>query len=38
MKKTIVFTLLALSLIGCSTTYINRNPVGESFPTVSGKH
>jgi len=37
MKKIIAFTLLALSLIGCSKTYINRNPIGEKFPTVKGQ-
>ena len=37
MKKIITFILIVFSLIGCSTTYVNRNPVGEKFPTVNGK-
>lgn len=37
MKKIIALTFLVLSLIGCSTTYVNRNPVGEKFPTVKGQ-
>jgi len=37
MKKIITFILIVFSLIGCSTTYVNRNPVGENFPTVNGK-
>jgi hypothetical protein len=37
MKKIITFILIVFSLIGCSTTYVNRNPFGESFPTVTGK-
>jgi len=37
MKKILTFILIVFSLIGCSTTYVNRNPVGENFPTVNGK-
>ncbi len=37
MKKLIIPILIAFSLIGCSTTYVNRNPVGEYFPTVNGQ-
>lgn len=32
------FLFLALLLLaGCSTTYSNRNPVGEAFPTAAGE-
>ncbi|MBU0476000.1 MAG: hypothetical protein KKF62_17780 [Bacteroidetes bacterium] len=37
MKKYSLIVLIALSVVGCSTTYTNRNPVGEIFPTVSGE-
>jgi len=37
MKKCSLIVLITLSVVGCSTTYINRNPVGEIFPTVSGE-
>ena len=37
MKKIIFTILIAFSLIGCSTTFVNRNPVGENFPTVNGQ-
>jgi len=37
MKKTITLVLVALSFFGCATTYTNRDPVGEMFPTVSGE-
>ena len=37
MKKIITLILISFSLIGCSTTYVNRNPVGEFFPTVKGQ-
>lgn len=37
MKKIITFILIVFGLIGCSTTYINHNPVGEKFPTVNGQ-
>lgn len=37
MKKIITFLLIVFSLIGCSTTYVNRAPVGEKFPTIKGQ-
>jgi hypothetical protein len=37
MKKLIIILFVAIIFAGCSTTYINRNPVGEMFPTVSGE-
>ena len=37
MKKIIIITIMALTLIGCATTYTNKNPVGELFPNVSGE-
>jgi hypothetical protein len=37
MIKIITLILIAFILIGCSTTYVNRNPVGENFPIVNGK-
>lgn len=37
MKKIIILILIAVILIGCSTTYVNRNPLGEYFPTVNGQ-
>jgi len=37
MKKCSLIVLITLSVVGCSTTYTNRNPVGEIFPTVSGE-
>jgi len=37
MKKCSLIVLITLSVVGCSTTYINRNPVGEIFPTVNGE-
>jgi hypothetical protein len=37
MKKIIMVLLIGFLFVGCSTTYINRNPVGEMFPTVSGE-
>jgi hypothetical protein len=36
MKK-IIIILIAFILGGCATTYVNRNPVGEYFPTVEGQ-
>jgi len=36
MKK-VILILIAFILAGCSTTYVNRNPVGEYFPTVNGQ-
>lgn len=32
----IALSILALLLSGCSTTYENRSPVGETFPSVQG--
>lgn len=32
----IISIVFAFIFIGCSTTYINQNPVGEIFPTCSG--
>ena len=37
MKKILLIILLAFSLIGCSTTFVNSNPVGENFPAVKGQ-
>lgn len=37
MKKIIVVILFSIMLLGCSTTYVNRNPVGENFPLVYGQ-
>jgi len=37
MKKYSLLVVIALFSVGCSTTYTNRNPVGEIFPTVSGE-
>ena len=37
MKKYSLIVLIALSVVGCSTTYTNRNPVGEILPTVRGE-
>ena len=37
MKKNIIIILISIMLFGCSTTYVNRNPVGENFPTVNGQ-
>ena len=37
MKNIVIVSLIAFSIFGCSTTYVNRNPVGEYFPTVSGQ-
>lgn len=37
MKKIISILLTGFLFIGCSTTYTNRNPIGEIFPTVSGE-
>ena len=28
---------IAATFIGCATTYTNRNPVGEKFPSISGE-
>lgn len=37
MKKNIIIILISIMLFGCSTTYVNRNPVGENFPLVNGQ-
>ncbi len=37
MKKLIMLIIIAVSFIGCATTYTNRNPVGEMFPVISGE-
>jgi hypothetical protein len=37
MKNIVIISLIAFSIFGCSTTYVNRNPVEEYFPTVSGQ-
>ena len=37
MKKILIYILVAISMFGCSTTYVNRNPVGENFPRVNGQ-
>jgi len=33
-----VIIALAVALLGCSTTYENRDPTGEPFPRVAGKN
>jgi hypothetical protein len=37
MKKIFIILLMALTLVGCATTYTNKNPVGELFPNISGE-
>jgi hypothetical protein len=37
MKKILIITIFATLLVGCATTYTNRNPVGEIFPNISGE-
>ena len=37
MKTKILVVIMSLSIFGCSTTYVNRNPVGETFPSVEGQ-
>jgi len=37
MKNIKVVILFSIMLLGCSTTYVNRNPVGENFPLVNGQ-
>ena len=37
MKKIFIILIMALTLVGCATTYTNKNPVGELFPNVSGE-
>ena len=36
MKRILMIIMIAALLAGCATTYTNRNPVGEMFPSVSG--
>jgi len=35
--KLMIIVLSALLMIGCATTYTNRNPLGEMFPEISGE-
>jgi len=37
MKKYSLMVLMGLIFVSCSTTYINKNPLGEIFPVVSGE-
>jgi hypothetical protein len=37
MKTGLAVIIMSLLFFGCSTTYVNRNPVGENFPTVEGQ-
>lgn len=37
MKINMVIIIMTFLMIGCSTTYVNRNPVGEAFPEVEGE-
>lgn len=37
MTKIFTIIVLALSLTGCSTTYINQQPIGQKFPQVTGE-
>jgi hypothetical protein len=37
MKKIIMLIFIVATFIGCATTYTNRNPVGEMFPSISGE-
>jgi len=37
MKKLILILFAATLLVGCATTYTNKNPVGEMFPKISGE-
>ena len=37
MKKLLIILLFVLFTTACSTTYINRNPIGEKFPSVEGE-
>ena len=36
LNKLILLFLMSLLSLACSTTYTNRNPVGEVFPSVTG--
>lgn len=37
MKKIILILFVSILFIGCATTYTNRNPVGEMFPSINGE-
>lgn len=37
MKTKIMLITMSLLIFGCSTTYVNRNPAGETFPSVEGR-
>ena len=37
MKKIIMALFIAATFIGCATTFTNRDPVGEKFPSISGE-
>jgi len=37
MKKLILILFVATLLVGCATTYTNKNPIGEMFPKTSGE-
>ena len=37
MNKIIMLLFIATTFIGCATTYTNRNPIEEKFPSVSGE-
>lgn len=37
MKKILILLFITVFFLGCATTYINRNPVGEMFPKISGE-
>lgn len=37
MNKIMIVMLFSITLLGCSTTYVNRNPIGENFPLVYGQ-
>jgi len=36
-NRMIILALSLFFIVGCATTYTNRNPVGETFPSVSGQ-
>ena len=37
MKKIILLLFISFTFFGCATTYTNKNPLGEKFPSVSGE-
>jgi hypothetical protein len=37
IKTILMVVSLGLIIAGCSTTYLNRNPVGKEFPSVTGE-